>query len=200
VRTTSNDEEQGSYGVIEQLLNNQRVIASKDTRDKLTSDLKRLIPASMTEQTPIILSTIGNPALGLMPQIEIELEGNEVSSKGVSNPRISKQSEHSGTPLDTPGTDTQNLGTSYGTRAERISTMFDGIMAGTVETAVFATDSPLEQDEKMELAKLILDQDLGIERTIWILWNIRRGGRNHDRYTDAREALERLTKGGDNAN
>src|SRR4028118_2021894 len=72
VRTTSNDEEQGSYGVIEQLLNNQRVIASKDTRDKLTSDLKQLIPISMAEQTPIILSTIGNPVLGLMPKIEVK--------------------------------------------------------------------------------------------------------------------------------
>ncbi|MEG4589720.1 hypothetical protein QUA54_31565, partial [Microcoleus sp. MOSTC5] len=201
VRTTSNGEEQGSYGVIEQLLNNQRVIASKDTRDKLTSDLKRLIPASMTEQTPIILSTIGNPALGLMPkiEIEIEIESNQTSSGGVPRRESLEQSEQSGTPLDAPGTDPHNPGKPCGTRAERISTMFDGIMAGTVEMAVFATDSPLEQDEKMELAKLIIAQDLGVERTIWILWNIRRGGRNHDRYTDAREALERLIKGGDNA-
>lgn len=71
-------------------------------------------------------------------------------------------------------------------------------MAGTVEMAVFASESPLEQEEKMELAKLVIAQDLGIERTIWILWNIRRGGRNHDRYTDAREALERLIKGEQN--
>jgi hypothetical protein len=200
VRTTSNDEEQGSYGVIEQLLNNQRVIASKETRDILAADLKRLIPVSMAEQTPIILSTIGNPVLGLMPQIEIKIESNQASSEGVPRRDSLEQSEQSGTSLDTPGTDSHNPGTPYGTRAERISTMFDGIMAGTVETAVFATDSPLEQDEKMELAKLVIAQDLGIERTIWILWNIRRGGRNHDRYTDAREALERLTKGGDHAN
>lgn len=200
VRTTSNDEEQGSYGVIEQLLNNQRVIASKETRDILAADLKRLIPVSMAEQTPIILSTIGNPVLGLMPQIEIKIESNQASSEGVPRRDSLEQSEQSGTSLDTPGTDSHNPGTPYGTRAERISTMFDGIMAGTVETAVFATDSPLEHDEKMELAKLVIAQDLGIERTIWILWNIRRGGRNHDRYTDAREALERLTKGGDHAN
>ncbi|MEG4989795.1 hypothetical protein QUB08_29240 [Microcoleus sp. BR0-C5] len=200
VRTTSNDEEQGSYGVIEQLLNNQKVIASKETRDKLTANLKQLIPVSMTEQTPIILSTIGNPVLGLMPKIEIRIESNQASSDGVSGRESVEQSEQSGTPLDSPGTDTQKPGIPYGTRAERISTMFSGIMGGTVETAVFATDSPLEQDEKMELAKLIIAQDLGIERTIWILWNIRRGGRNHDRYTDAREALERLTKGEDNPN
>lgn len=69
VRTTSNGEEQGSYGVIEQLINNSRVIASKETRDALQAQLRNLIPQSMAEQTPIILSTIGNPVLGLMPRL-----------------------------------------------------------------------------------------------------------------------------------
>jgi hypothetical protein len=71
VRTTSNGEEQGSYGVIEQMLNNSNVIASKETRDRLAAELSLLIPDSMTEQTPIIFSTIGHPVLGLMPQIEV---------------------------------------------------------------------------------------------------------------------------------
>lgn len=69
VRTTSNGEEQGSYGVIEQLINNSRVIASKETRDALQAQLRGLIPQSIAEQTPIILSTIGNPVLGLMPRL-----------------------------------------------------------------------------------------------------------------------------------
>jgi len=72
VRTTSNGEEQGSYGVIEQMLNNSNVIASKEARDRLAAELSLLIPDSMTEQTPIIFSTIGNPVLGLMPQIEVK--------------------------------------------------------------------------------------------------------------------------------
>ncbi|MEG4918546.1 hypothetical protein, partial [Microcoleus sp. B7-D4] len=72
VRTTSNGEEQGSYGVIEQMLNNSNVIASKETRDKLAAELSLLVPDSMTEQTPIIFSTIGNPVLGLMPRIEVK--------------------------------------------------------------------------------------------------------------------------------
>jgi hypothetical protein len=72
VRTTNNGEEQGSYGVIEQMLNNSNVIASKETRDRLAADLSLLIPDSMTEQTPIIFSTIGNPVLGLMPRIEVK--------------------------------------------------------------------------------------------------------------------------------
>ena len=71
VRTTNNGEEQGSYGVIEQMLNNSNVIASKETRDRLAADLSLLIPDSMTEQTPIVFSTIGNPVLGLLPRIEV---------------------------------------------------------------------------------------------------------------------------------
>jgi hypothetical protein len=71
VRTTNNGEEQGSYGVIEQMLNNSNVIASKETRDRLAANLSLLIPDSMTEQTPIVFSTIGNPVLGLLPRIEV---------------------------------------------------------------------------------------------------------------------------------
>jgi hypothetical protein len=85
VRTKANGEQQGSYGVIEQMLNNQKVFAGKSDRERLTSDLSQLIPISMTEQTPIILSTIGNPELGLMPQIEINQPPyNEVFSNNNS--------------------------------------------------------------------------------------------------------------------
>ncbi len=85
VRTTSDGEEQGSYGVIEQMLNNSNVIANKETRDRLTAELSLLIPNSMTEQTPIIFSTIGNPVLGLMPKIEV----NESLFDEVSDAQIS---------------------------------------------------------------------------------------------------------------
>ncbi|MEG3972044.1 hypothetical protein QUA00_31155 [Microcoleus sp. T2B6] len=85
VRTTSNGEEQGSYGVIEQMLNNSNVIASKETRDRLTADLSLLIPASMAEQTPIVLSTIGNPVLGLMPQIEVNTSWIDGGSEAPDN-------------------------------------------------------------------------------------------------------------------
>jgi hypothetical protein len=192
VRTTSNDEEQGSYGVIEQLLNNQRVIASKDTRDKLTSDLKQLIPISMAEQTPVILSTIGNPVLGLMPEIELSIGGNQPSFDDVPTVPTSDISEQAGTPLDALRTGSQNPETPYGTRAERISAMFEAIKAGTHQTPVFAPDSPLEHEEKLELAKLVIEQKLGLKKTIWVLWGVTRGGRNHQLFVEARKMLKNL--------
>jgi len=184
VRTTSNGEEQGSYGVIEQMLNNPNIIANKANRDRLTSDLEVLIQDSMSEQTPIILSTIGNPVLGLMPRIELD------------KPTLSDLTPGTHGTLKTPSEqDAPNAGTSYGTRAERISGILAEILAGTLETAVFSLDSVLEQDEKLELAKLIIAEDLGLEKTIWLLWGVRRGGRNHTLYTEARAMLERLING-----
>ncbi len=82
VRTTNNDEEQGSYGVIEQMLNNPNVIANKDDRCRLTADLKLLIHTSRAEETPIILSTIGNPVLGLMPKVEVNKSSVDDPSDG----------------------------------------------------------------------------------------------------------------------
>jgi hypothetical protein len=188
VRTTVNNEEQGSYGVIEQMLNNSNVIASKETRDRLASDLRLLIEPSMSEQTPIILSTIGNPVLGLMPRIEV----NKSSFDGAFSGQLNRSDKPVGTTRNVPAGNPENLGMPYGTRAERLSTMLTEILAGTSEMAVFAVNSPLEQSEKIELAKLVIEQDLGVEKNIWLLWGVRRGGRNHHLYLEAKEMLDRL--------
>jgi hypothetical protein len=104
--------------------------------------------------------------------------------------------EQAGTPQDVPETEAQEPGTLDGTRdtrAERLSAMLAEILAGTLHTPVFAPDSPLEHEEKMELAKLVIEQNLGLKKTIWILWGVSRGGRNHQLYIEARAMLERLT-------
>src|SRR6476661_4763103 len=189
VRTTKNDEEQGSYGVIEQMLNNSKVIASKETRDRLTSDLKQLIQPSMTEQTPVILSTIGNPVLGLMPKIEV----NKATVDAVPIGNTPNNSQPSGTPQTTPEPEPEHPGSPMEHR-EHLSEVLEQLLAGTVEKAVFSTDFSLEQEDKMKLARLIIQQELGQERTIWLLWGVRRGGRNHHLYTEAREMLDRLIK------
>jgi hypothetical protein len=104
--------------------------------------------------------------------------------------------EQAGTPADVPETASIEPGTLYGTRntrPERLSAMLAEILAGTHQTPVFAPDSPLEHEEKLELAKLVIEQQLGLKKTIWILWGVSRGGRNHQVYKEARAMLERLT-------
>lgn len=44
-----------------------------------------------------------------------------------------------------PQEEPEKPGTPFGTRAERLEGMLAEILAGTVETAVFAAESPLEQ-------------------------------------------------------
>jgi hypothetical protein len=104
--------------------------------------------------------------------------------------------EQAGTPPDVPETESHKPGTLDGTRdtrTERLGAMLAEILAGTLQTPIFAPDSPLEHEEKMELAKLVIEQDLGLKKTIWILWGVSRGGRNHQLYIEARAMLERLT-------
>jgi hypothetical protein len=110
-----------------------------------------------------------------------------------SNPDTTEQT---GTPPDVPENESPEPGTLDGTRdtrAERLSAMLAEILAGTLQTPVFAPDSPLEHEEKLELAKLVIEQQLGLKKTIWILWGVSRGGRNHQVYKEARAMLERLT-------
>ena len=104
--------------------------------------------------------------------------------------------EQAGTPPDVPETEPPKTGTLDGTTntaVKRLRAMLAEILAGTLQTPVFAPDLPLEHEEKIELAKLVIAQDLGLKKTIWILWGVSRGGRNHQRYADARAMLERLT-------
>lgn len=209
VRTTSNDEEQGSYGVIEQMLNNPNVIANKAHRDLLSADLSLLIPVSMSEQTPIILSTIGNPILGLMPKIEV----NKTTVAEVSDAQISTPDNSSGKDYTLPEQDSGNLSSHYGKGAEgsegsegsdsleALAQSLNGFLAEVLtETLppVFADDFPLKKHERrVQLAKQVIAQNLGKQKTIWLLWGVRDGGRNNQRYIDARVMLERLIEGED---
>jgi hypothetical protein len=207
VRTTSNDEEQGSYGVIEQMLNNQRVIANKNDRDKLTSDLKQLIPVSMTEQTPVILSTIGNPVLGLMPKIEV----NKSSVSEASNAQTSTLNNSSEAGQNLPAQDAESTGKPCGTgedgskesersdSSEADSRLLNSFLAEVLAESlpsVFSADFPLKKHERrVQLARLVIAEDLGKEKTIFLLWGVTSGGCNHQRYADARAMLEKLIKG-----
>ena len=47
----------------------------------------------------------------------------------------------------------------------------------------------LERSEKLEILRLILPENLGIESTIFLCWGVKPGGRNHDKYQDARAML-----------
>jgi hypothetical protein len=207
VRTSSDDEEQGSYGVIEQMLNNPNVIANKNDRDRLSSDLKLLIPASMTEQTPVILSTIGNPVLGLMPKIEVNKSVLDVASSA----QLNSSEDLSGKDREASAQDSGSLAKPYGTgveaseasegsdSAEGSEGSLEGFLANVLAEAsapIFSEDFPLKDHERrVELAKLVIAQNLGKEKTIWLLWGVRPGGRNHALYTEARAMLERLING-----
>ncbi|WP_293134593.1 type IV secretory system conjugative DNA transfer family protein [Microcoleus sp. bin38.metabat.b11b12b14.051] len=107
--------------------------------------------------------------------------------------------ETPGTPQNTPKGESEQPGTLMEHR-EQLLEILEQLLAGTAEKAVFAADSSLEHQDKLKLARLIIDQDLGLEKTIWILWGVRRGGRNHALYAEARVMLERLIKGDGNGN
>jgi hypothetical protein len=63
---------------------------------------------------------------------------------------------------------------------------------------VFADDFPIKKHEqRVQLAKLVIAKNLGKQKTIFLLWGVTDGGRNHQRYVDARNMLERLIKGED---
>jgi hypothetical protein len=148
----------------------------------------------MTEQIPVILSTIGNPVLGLMPKIEV----NNATVDAVR----SVQADDSGNFPTFQQSDsqegTEKAGNPYGkgfSDSGKLGSFLGEVLAETL-SPVFSDDFPLkEHEQRLQLAKLIIAQNLGKERTIFLLWGLKPGGRNHHLYSDAREMLEKLIKG-----
>ncbi len=98
------------------------------------------------------------------------------------------------------GSDAENIGNPYGTRAERLEALLTEVLAEASEPVFSAVFPLVEHSDRVELARLVIAQNLGKEKTIWLLWGVRPGGRNHALYSEARAMLERLINGEDSNN
>jgi hypothetical protein len=99
--------------------------------------------------------------------------------------------------------DPENLGNPYGKDVGSLGSLgnFLGQVLAETLAPVFSEEFPLtESSDRVQLAKLVIAQNLGKERTIWLLWGVRPGGRNHNLYTEARAMLDRLINGEENNN
>ncbi|MEG4484830.1 hypothetical protein [Microcoleus sp. D2_18a_B4] len=117
-------------------------------------------------------------ALGDRTLVKIEKKSEEVLPVPVSSP---------GTPQRKP----EKPGTPDGIRVERFSGLLAEILAETAP-AVFSVEFPLEHEDRLQLAQLVIAENLGTEKTILLLWGVRRGGRNHHLYVEAKAMLDRL--------
>lgn len=121
-------------------------------------------------------------ALGDRTLVRIERKSEVELSVPVVNP---------GTPQNTPRDEPEKLGTLDGTRVGQFSGLLTQILAETAP-AVFSPEFPLEHEDRVKLARLVIAQNLGVEKTILLLWGVRRGGRNHHLYIEAKTMLDRL--------
>lgn len=133
----------------------------------------------------------------------VEVEVPEIESKitdfrgfqGQKKQQIFTSEKPSGTAGNVPAQDTINAGNPDGTPTVDLAALLADVLM-EASPPVFSSDfAPLEHSERVQLAKLVIAQNLGKERTILLLWGARPGGRNHAMYTEARAMLERLISG-----
>ena len=133
----------------------------------------------------------------------------------VSDTQINTSEKPSGTDYTLPQQDTGNLANPYGKGAdgsngsegldtsEALNQSLNGFLAEVIAEnlpPVFADNFPLKKHERrVQLAKLVIAKNLGKQKTIFLLWGVTDGGRNHQRYVDARAMLERLMGGDEDA-
>ncbi|MEG3960149.1 type IV secretory system conjugative DNA transfer family protein [Microcoleus sp. herbarium2] len=142
--------------------------------------------------------------------------GRNTSVDDVSETQNNTSDSSSGKDCTLPEQDSGKLANPYGKGAagsqdvettdesSALNESLNGFLAEVIAEnlpPVFADDFPLKKHERrVQLAKLVIAKNLGKQKTIYLLWGVTDGGRNHQRYVDAREMLERLMGSDNNAN
>jgi hypothetical protein len=142
--------------------------------------------------------------------------GRNTSVDDVSETQNNTSDSSSGKDCTLPEQDSGKLANPYGKgtagsqdvettdESSALNESLNGFLAEVIAEnlpPVFADDFPLKKHERrVQLAKLVIAKNLGKQKTIYLLWGVTDGGRNHQRYVDAREMLERLMRGDNNAN
>jgi hypothetical protein len=142
--------------------------------------------------------------------------GRNTSVDDVSETQNNTSDSSSGKDCTLPEQDSGKLENPYGkgaagsqdvettSESSALNESLNGFLAEVIAEnlpPVFADDFPLKKHERrVQLAKLVIAKNLGKQKTIYLLWGVTDGGRNHQRYVDAREMLERLMGGNKNAN
>jgi len=133
----------------------------------------------------------------------------------VSDTQPNLSDNPSGTDYTLPQQDIGSIPNPYGTgtagsqnsegldSSEALNQSLKGFLAEVLAEnlpPIFSADFPLKKHERrVQLAKLVIAKNLGKKKTIYLLWGVTDGGRNYQRYADARKMLERLMGGDENA-
>lgn len=80
----------------------------------------------------------------------------------------------------------------YGIEAEGYSVIVVQILAEPGKLVLFSDAVALPDEEKVKIAKIVINQNLGTENTILCFWGVKSGGRNHQLYAEAKKMLDRL--------
>lgn len=200
-----------SYGVLNNMINDRFMVPNKETRVRLLNEFEQLKPVSMKYQRPILFVTLEPPTICLQADIRHYQRQYQTPSTEVSDAQIDISDNSSRKDTTLPEQDDGNFPNAYRKgvegleglevrdSSEALNQSLNGFLAEVINESlppVFADDFPLKKhDRRVELAKLVIARNLGKQKTIWLLWGVRDGGRNNQRYIDAREMLDRLIKG-----
>lgn len=122
-------------------------------------------------------------------------EPKNATTYNVPDAQIDISNNPSGTVGNVPQVGAENLGNPCGMGAERLEALLAEVLAEASPPVFSENFSLSKHSERVQLAKMVIAQNLGKEQTILLLWGIRPGGRNHIIYTEARKMLDRLIEG-----
>jgi hypothetical protein len=191
------------------------------TRDAALLEIELLgkIDPVTTEAVPKFEALVKLPGQSQADRTLVKLVKHSTAQNAPVNDVSDAQNNTPGNPSEKdctlPEQDAGNLPNPYGkgtagtqdaettSDSEALGQSLNGFLAEVLAEnlpPIFADDFPLKKHERrVQLAKLVIAKNLGKQKTIFLLWGVTDGGRNHQRYVDARAMLERLMGGDEDA-
>lgn len=94
--------------------------------------------------------------------------------------------------IEAPRRELRNPGSPARMPSLDLEAILAQILTGGGNITVYGWDWGMSDAERFELARLVVDRELGVEKRILYLWGIKSGGTNHYKYVEARQYLDRL--------
>jgi hypothetical protein len=192
------------------------------TRDAalLEIELRGKIDPVTTEAVPKFEALVKLPGQSQADRTLVKLTKHPTAKNAtvseVSDAKTDTPDNSSGKDYTLPEQDSGSLPNPYGKgtagtagtealdNSKALNESLNGFLAEVLAESlppIFADDFPLKShDRRVQLAKLVIAKNLGKQKTIYLLWGVTDGGRNHQRYVDARAMLDRLINGEGNNN
>ncbi len=149
----------------------------------------KLIPCCMVGKTPARIPDLTNWKRNVADTVSEEKEPTNLS---VTDPSPDPSESATRRERKVPAAEPEASRKPDGISVEALSERIESALQPEAQTSLPPLFEGLDREGKLLMLRLLLTRKLGKEKTIFLAWGLKSGGRNHDKYRMASELLDAM--------